>query len=875
MSQNSAHCYEFGPYRLDLGQRILTRSGDKIALTPKATQLLSLLVSHAGSLVDKDELLKEVWANTFVDESNLTQNIFLLRRALGDERPGTRYIETVPRRGYRFVASVRVIGEAEAASDGPEGHTASEPRIIAVLPFVNETGDEDVEYVADGLTENIVNNLSRVSKLRVMSRSAVFRYKKRQFDPRTVGKELGVDVVLVGKINVRSPGKSDSVNGESDSSADASIKKTRSRSSKGSSRCGCKVSAQPSEFSIGVELVQVGKGWQLWGESFDCELKDLLEIQDTITHQLLGALKLKLSGDEEKRITARYTENSAAYQSYLEGRYHWSKYTRTGIEKAITHFREAIELDPTYALSYAGIIDCYLRLATNYLPPEEDVTNRTKPDGVLEPEPTSQFTDNEQKIKLRCEWDCKSAERELRRAHELKTEFPAVHQWYAGYRDASQIVERSTLMAELTKHEHNGTPEHFKTPLSTQINSLSLTADEEVQIYCAIAREQIDAGNYEAASLILKPRWEFSRWPKLDELVQHRCADLLFTSGQLSGWLASTRQLPNGQKHGEELLSGSIAFCEQLGLSPRAAEGRIELALCYYRQGLFSHARATLVNVLNALSVEDVELRTLALIRLAVIERDAGRLTDALSCLHEAAEIGRGSGPWATGRCHIELASTYKELAIAQEAPGHFNRAKEYYGIALYEFEAVGNHRLAASTENNLGYMLLLLGELRDGETHLRRARRAFDSFGDLIRRAQVDDSLAHLYLAQGKPEQAYEVIAHAVAVTEKGDEDLLLAKALTTKGLIYCRLGRYDDAKRVLEDAHRLASRCGDSESAGCALLVLIEETGEVIGDQERQRIGGRLVELLSLSERPVLRRRLQRCLEIISHPGSGAVEA
>ncbi len=833
MPHNSVNGYEFGPYRLDLSQRILTRAGDTVALTPKATHLLTLLVCNAGSLVDKDSLLREVWRDTFVEDSNLTQNIFLLRRALGDERPGPKYIETVARRGYRFVASVRPIGPAPEVdgSGASNGHSAgfdnpAAPTIVAVLPFVNATGDPDIEYLADSLTENLVNNLSRVSKLRVMSRSAVFRYKKKQLDPRVVGKELGVGVVLVGKLDSR-----------------------------------------PSGIAINVELVEVGQGWQLWGESFDCELKDLLEIQDTITRQILIALKLKLSGDEEKRVTSRYTENAEAYQSYLEGRYHWSKYTRTGIEKAILHFRQAIELDPTYALAYAGIIDCYLRLATNYLPPGENITqeNRTPLTRKKGNQANLALDDTDAKVKLRFEWDCKGAEREIRRARELKTEYPAVHQWYAACRFATQIVQRSFSRPVVPPQEPKGSADYLRPPRITQIDSLDLTADEQVQIYCAMAREQIDAGNYEAACLVLKQWWEFGDWPKLDGLTQHRCADLLFTSGQLAGWLASTRQLQNGQKHGEELLSGSVAMCEQLGLSRRAAEGRIELALCYYRQGLFSHARSTLLNVLKSLFTKDSELRALALIRLAGVERDAGRLNDALSCLIEAVDVGGRSGPWATSRCHIELASTYKELAIAQDAPEHFDRAIEYYRTALYEFVAVGNHRLAASTKNNLGYMLLRMGELKEAESHLLQARKVFDSFGDRIRRAQVDDSIAHLYLAQGKPKQAYEVIDQAVKVTENGDEDLLLAEALTTKGLIYCKLGRYVDGMRVLEEAHRLASRCGDNEGAGRALLVLIEEAGELLDDDEQQRIGDRLVELLSLSERPVLRQRLKRCLEIM----------
>lgn len=251
-SHHNSHCYEFGPYRLDVGQRVLTRTGEAVSLTPKATDILTLLVVNAGQLMAKEELLKQVWPNTFVEESNLTQNIFLLRRVLGDERPAPRYIETVVRRGYRFIANVRVIGgTGSLVSDGGDARDlgsphsmfsphaanrdeASAPSSVAVLPLLNATGNHDFEYLADGLTDNLVNNLSRVSKLRVMSRSAVFRYKtKKELDPRVVGRELGVGVVLVGKLI-----------------------------------------STPQGLAISAELVEVQTGWQLWGDSFDCQLKN-------------------------------------------------------------------------------------------------------------------------------------------------------------------------------------------------------------------------------------------------------------------------------------------------------------------------------------------------------------------------------------------------------------------------------------------------------------------------------------------------------------------------------------------------------------------------------------------------------------------------
>ena len=169
--------YEFGPYHLDLSERILTRAGEAIALTPKATDLLIMLVAHAGQLMDKDELLKEIWPDTFVEEANLTQNIFMLRKALGHDRSGPKYIETVARRGYRFIAPVRAIpaaGSSFAPITRMEAFVSQAP-IIAVLPFVSTAGDPEVQYLADGVTANLINNLSRLSNLRVMSRSAVLR----------------------------------------------------------------------------------------------------------------------------------------------------------------------------------------------------------------------------------------------------------------------------------------------------------------------------------------------------------------------------------------------------------------------------------------------------------------------------------------------------------------------------------------------------------------------------------------------------------------------------------------------------------------------------------------------------------------------------
>jgi DNA-binding winged helix-turn-helix (wHTH) protein len=804
--------FEFGPFQLDLDDRLLTRGGEVISLRPKATEILIRLVMNAGQLIKKDQLLKEVWPDTFVEESNLSQTIFTLRKALGDDRSEPRYIETVPRRGYRFIAEVR--GE-EARKNEVEvlqvAATAAivQEQVVAVLPFLNHTGDPEFDYLADGITDSLINNLSRLSKVHVLSHSAVSAFKTKPLNPQQAGKDLGATVVLCGKLTTR-----------------------------------------PTGIAIGVELVDASTGWQLWGESFDSESKDLLAFQAAITQDLLRALKLTLTGDTEKQTTARYTENPEAYQSYLEARRECGTYSRSGIEQAIASFKQAIRLDPNYALAYLGIIDCYLRLTTNYFPPE-----------LVASSCISETIQPSAMVKFRFEWDWKGAERELRRANELQANYPSSLQLNAAYKATQQLYEETCSIGQ---HQNQGTaiPSEL---ISSQLGSLELTPNEQVQVYCVISRDQIDIGNYEAASKILRPWWVFGNWPILEGLDQRWCADLLFTCGDLAGCVASTLQFPQGQRHGEELLNGSIALFEQLGFKRRAAEGRIELALCYYRQGLFDLGRTTLIRVLQELAVDDSELRSLALIRLAILERHSGRLQDAVARLTEATRVMDKSGPWAIYRCHLELASTYKDLAISEDASSYFDAAKDYYLKALHGFASVGNHRYCGIVENNIGFLLLTIGSFKESAEHLLRSRTLFEGFDDAVRAAQVNETLARLYIATEQFVSGQEVIQLAVQALELTDGEALLAEALTTSGLVNSKLGHYTQAKKNFEAAYRVAERCGDREGAGRAMLVMIEELGDRLDTEEKLQLSRHLKNLLSLTQQTGLRARIEKSLAFI----------
>ena len=802
------YSYEFGPYKLDNSKRILTRASEIISLAPKATEILMILVANAGELVEKDELLKEVWPDTFVEEANLTQNIFTLRRALGDERADPRYIETVARRGYRFIAPVRSIrtDESEKTDSG-----ASHGPVVAVLPFLNITGDQELEYLADGITDNIINNLSRVAKLRVMSRSAVFRYKTTEMDPQQAGDNLGAQAVLVGKINSRS-----------------------------------------AAITISVELVDVATGWQLWGESFDSASKDILEIQDAITRQLLATLKLKLTGAEEKSVTARYTESSQAYQSYLEGRYHWGRYTRKGIDKAIKHFRHAIELDPNYALAYAGIVDCYLRLATNYLPPEDDMPrwqSNAYPEGF--------HADAEERIKLRFEWDCKGVERELRRATELKAEYPSAHQWYFAYRASKQLY-KDAMSGTRSTRVVMGVAE---SKLALQVPSIQLTPTEEVQILCSVAREQMAIGNFEAANLILR-RWsEPETWPRLDSLNPYTAADLLFTLGTLLGVMAGTKKVVHGHRRAEAFLNGAVALFEQLGMKSRSVETRVELARCYYRQGQFDLGRQTVKTCYSELSEDEVELKAFCLNIGGQIEGISGRLRDSLTKLQEASRL-EAAGRFITTLNHQLLATTLKEIAISERNESYFHEAKVHFLRALYESEVLGHHLNVATAENNIGFLLLSLGAFEESEKHLLRSRTLFESFSSSIQAAQVNESLARLYIETKQYDLAHEMIRRAVGTLELTDGEPFLAEALTTSGVVAVRQRRFDDAKRSFEAAYKVAERCGDQEGAGRALLIMFEEMGDRLEQLEKTQISEKLKKLFAMTQQTALLARVEKCI-------------
>ena len=399
-----------------------------------------------------------------------------------------------------------------------------------------------------------------------------------------------------------------------------------------------------------------------------------------------------------------------------------------------------------------------------------------------------------------------------------------------------------------------------------QIEYSRLTQSEQVLECCILAGKRLEIGDYDAGCAALQPWWKIGEWPKHSGLENRAAAELFFTAGVLSGWVSSTRQVTGGQKHAEGLLNAAIALFERLEERTRAAEARIELACCYYRQGLFDLARETARSLLQTLSEDERELKSIALIRLAVVESHAGRLHDALGFLNEAAPLLETSSSWTKGRFHLQFATTLKDLGIAENQSEYFDKALNHYGNALSHFEGIGNHRYTAIVENNHGYLLSALCRFDEAQLHLERARKLFEELGDQVRRAQVDETLAQLYLASDRYIFAQKSVGRAVSTLETTGEEALLSEALTTQGLVLCKLGRRHEAKSILHRARRVAERCGDDEGAGRPLLILIEEMCEQLSDDERQEIGAQATQLLANSQQPSTCERLRNCLERIA---------
>lgn len=301
--------YAFDDFCLDEATRALSRDGVPVALTPRVFDTLLHMLARSGELIDKDELMQALWPSRVVEENNLNQAISALRRALGETRGEHRYILTVPGRGYRFVAEVRSAPSPDA--------DAKPLRTLAVLPFRLLQPVQD-EALQTGMADTLITRLSGLGELVVRPLSAVCRFSGQPHDPLEIGRRLGVDAVLDGTIQ-----------------------------------------QSAARVRVSMRLLNVAEGRQQWAEIFDAPADDLFALQDAVAEKAAAALALRLTYDQRIRLTRRDTRNPEAWRCYASARFFVEQRSPAALKRAVACFRQALALDPGYALAHAELSDVY------------------------------------------------------------------------------------------------------------------------------------------------------------------------------------------------------------------------------------------------------------------------------------------------------------------------------------------------------------------------------------------------------------------------------------------------------------------------------------------------------------------------------------
>jgi adenylate cyclase len=321
--------YEFGPFRLEVREHRLVRDGRSIPLTGKAFDTLRVLVERHGTLVSKRDLMNALWPETTVEENNLDRNISAVRKALGEKAGGHRYIETVPRVGYRFVAQLST-APVENSSGSPS--PTQKISAIAVLPFADMSPGRDQDYLCEGLAEELINAFTCIEGLRVASRTASFKFRETGADVRVVGQHLGVGALLEG-----------------------SVRKEGDR------------------LRITVQLIEVATGFHRWSRRFDRTLNDVFAIQDEIAENVATSLRGSVLSGYEKRALLRPQTGAEAYEYYLRGRQHLPHMAEPDLKRAGEMFERAIELDSGYGPALAGLATVHATLYEWFGAKEDDL----------------------------------------------------------------------------------------------------------------------------------------------------------------------------------------------------------------------------------------------------------------------------------------------------------------------------------------------------------------------------------------------------------------------------------------------------------------------------------------------------------------------
>jgi tetratricopeptide (TPR) repeat protein len=399
------------------------------------------------------------------------------------------------------------------------------------------------------------------------------------------------------------------------------------------------------------------------------------------------------------------------------------------------------------------------------------------------------------------------------------------------------------------------------------LENASLTPDERALLRCRVAADFLDTGQYEDAREALGELWRgIGQRPAVEGLEVRTAAEAFLQAGVLSGRIGASQQAKGAQESAKDLLSESISLFESLRETARVAATRSELSLCYWREGAYDEARVLLKNALDGLS--GTEARTKALLRLTTVENSAGRYTDSLHILESNAPIFDENVSHALrGSFHNQLALVLKQLSTMEGRLDYLDRAIIEFTAAIYHQEQAGHERYRATDENNLANLLSKMGRYREAHQHLDRAGAILMRLKDAGLLAQVDDTRAHVFIAEKKYREADRVIARAVKTLEAGGSAALLAEALTTQGVAWARLGKNDDSIKTLRRAIEVAEEFGALCNAGLAALTLIEEHGakRVLSPEKLYELYRRADKFLKDAQHAESVTRLRACARIV----------
>jgi tetratricopeptide (TPR) repeat protein len=380
---------------------------------------------------------------------------------------------------------------------------------------------------------------------------------------------------------------------------------------------------------------------------------------------------------------------------------------------------------------------------------------------------------------------------------------------------------------------------------------------------CELAKGLEDAGEFELAEETLRPFWDgLPNLPDTNGLHGEAKAELLLRIGTLTGWLGSARQISGSQEIAKDLISESAGIFETHGLSEKLAEARVNLAVCYWREGGLDEARVTLQLVLDSFHEKKSEQRLRALLTSAIVEADTKRDRSALLIYREAAPLFESSSNHSLiGRFHTSYATLLRSLGTSEHREDYIDSALLEYTAASYHFEQAGHKRFQGRVENNVGFLFATLGRFTEAQEHLIQARMLLLSVGDRGGAAGVEDSRAQAFLLEGKFDLAEGAARSAVRSLKQGGENSRLAEALTTHGKALARLNRLPVARMSLDQAIEIAQNAGHPEGGGIAAVTAIEELGDHLPMGVLQEYYRKADELLARSQDRSLSVRLGEC--------------